>query len=388
MRISGMFHGIVLCCLFSIQTVACHGKMVSDPSPVQKDDRQRYEAVLKQLMAEVMAEHEVTGMAMAIRFADGSILDHAAGFADRSTGELLTVDHHFRVGSTTKTITATAILLLCQEGLLGLDDTVAFLLPEVREFGSTGLLNDSGITVRMLLQHTSGLADYVGGEFAGEDFGDIMMREPLRLWDPRDLVSISSNMGGVDTPGETFEYSNTNYILLGMLIEKFSGISYDRFVQEKILNPLALSETRVPRSSKMMIPYAHGYLEKDLDNKLYDYSDQHPSGVWAAGNVISTPGDLLRWLEALVQGSLLQPEFKAEQLDIRDFPEVHLGYGLGVASFGGPLGHNGTVMGYQTWMTAYKGASFVIYNNCHYLSKNVHVSNILFDRIRKLLFDE
>jgi len=329
-------------------------------------------------MAGVMDEYNVPGMAMAIRFPDGSALRHAAGVADLKTREPLTVEHHFRIGSATKTFTAAAILLLYQEKLLDLDAPVETLLPDLEDYNS---LRGSGITVRMLLRHESGLQDYIAGMYDGEHVGDILMREPTRTWDPQELVRVAVDMGMATEAGEAFDYSNTNYILLGLIIEEISGKTYEQFVQEEILDSLGLENTIVPVSTGLPNPYAHGYLEKDADNLLYDYTEQHPSGVWSAGNIISTTTDLLSWLEVLINGPLLHPAVREEQFDFGSS-----GYGLGVARLDEAVGHNGTVMGYQVWMVTDKGASFVIYNNCYYLQEKIgHVSEILHNRIQKTL---
>lgn len=378
----------VLVCPPSHSYCAYKGKAAIEKLLLLRSDAQKYGPKLQNLMDEVMADFDNPGMAMAIKFPDGSVVQHASGYADPESEELLSMDHFFRIGSVSKTITATAVLLLCQDGEFTLDDTIETLLPELSSFSSTGIMYGKGVTVRSLLQHTSGLDDYVEGEYDGVKVFNLMKENRLREWQPETLVQIGVDMGLLAGVGERFSYSNTNYILLGLLIEKYGG-GYEQFVQARIIDVLGLDNTLSPTTSEFPGRFAHGYLERDYDGKLYDYSLQHPSGVWSAGNIISTPSDVLQWLEALIEGDLLTPSMKAEQFNMEYFPDARISYGLGVASFDGAVGHNGTVLGYQTWMTHYRGTYFVIYNNSYFLSSGTcHISLTLFERMKSVLFPE
>lgn len=338
--------------------------------------------LLRDMLDEVVTEFDAPGASMAIQCGDGTLFSLSTGFADRENEIPLETDHYFRVGSATKTFTAKAALLLYQDGHFQLDDSVESLLPDLEEFSS---LHGSGITVRMLMNHTSGLADYVGVPYGDTYLFYMMIDDPLRAWRPEELVKVSVDYGLQSVPGEAFSYSNTNYILLGLIIEKLSGKSYEAFVKKRLIDPLGLEHTFVPESEAFSGDYAHGYFEKDSDGKLYDYSAQSPTSVWSAGNIVSTVTDLLIWLESLIGGELLSEEIRDEQFDF----EVAdgFGYGLGVASMDGALGHNGTIFGYQTQMFEFSGSYFVIYTNCYYLTKD-NVSTAIFDRAKEILFPE
>ena len=344
---------------------------------------QSTEDALRTMLVEVVSEFDVPGASMAVKFTDGSAFQYSTGVSDRESGEPLTIEHYFRIGSASKTFTAVGALLLYQDGLFNLDDPVESLLPDLEEFMP---MHGKGITVRMLLNHTSGLEDYVELPYQGTDLFYILVDDPLRVWGPEELVAISVNYGLASVPGEEFNYSNTNYILLGLIIEKSSGLDYETFIKERVIDTLRLPHTSVPVIPGFPGDYAHGYFEKDSDGILYDYSEQNPTAVWSAGNIISTVPDLMAWLESLINGELLTPEIREEQFDLFQVSEG-FGYGLGVASMGDALGHNGSVFGYQTQMFEYKGDYFVIYTNGYYLTKD-NVSQIIFDRAKAIIFSE
>ena len=343
---------------------------------------QSIEDSLRTMLMDAVSEFDVPGASMAVKFTDGSVFEYSTGAADRENAEPLTIEQYFRIGSAGKTFTAVGALLLYQDGLYDLDDPVESLLPDLTEFTP---MHGKGITVRMLLNHTSGLEDYVELPYEDTYFFYILVDDPLREWEPEELVAISVNYGLASVPGEEFNYSNTNYVLLGLLIEKLSGLGYETFIKERVIDALGLSHTFVPVTTGFPGDYAHGYFERDSDGILYDYSEQSPTAVWSAGNIISTVPDLMIWLESLIRGELLTPQVKDEQFD---FPVSEgFGYGLGVASMGDALGHNGSVFGYQTQMFEYKGAYFVIYTNGYYLTKD-NVSQAIFDRAKAIIFSD
>lgn len=341
---------------------------------------EQFESELEIMLAEVIAEYNVPGAAISIKFADDSVFQTSTGIADREKNNPLTLDQYFRIGSVTKTFTAKAALLLYQDGMYDLDDSVESLLPDLIEFNP---LHGKGITVRMLLNHTSGLDDYIELPYEDSYFFYVLVDAPLRQWSPEELVEISADSGLSSIPGEEFNYSNTNYILLGLIIEKLSGLDYETFIKERLIDKLGLKHTFVPVTTDFPGDYAHGYFEKDADEILYDYSTQSPASVWSAGNIISTLPDLLIWLESYIDGDLLTEEVKNEQFDfeIND----NFGYGLGVASMDNALGHNGSVLGYQIQMFKYKDIFFVIYSNGYYLTQD-NASQIIFDRAKNIIF--
>ncbi|MBI9075717.1 MAG: beta-lactamase family protein [Desulfatibacillum sp.] len=336
---------------------------------------------LRHMLNEVIVTYQAPGAAMAIRYEDGSVFSYASGLADRKTQTPLTPQHLFRIGSASKTVTASAVLILYQQGLLSLDGAVESILP--------GLIPVYGnqITVRMLLNHTSGLEDYVACPYEGSFFFYVLIDQPTRSWTPQELVAISLDCGLNAPPGQTFLYSNTNYILLGLIIEAVSGQNYEDFIQTNIFDVLGMQNSVVPVQTGFPGDFAHGYFERDKDGLLYDYSIQSPTAVWAAGSIISTPADLLVWVEALTTGRLLTQDAFDQQFQLVDMGEEGGGvamYGLGILAAGNDIGHNGSVLGYQTQMFTTRGVHIVVYTNCYYQTKD-NVSQVIFEKAKEIL---
>ncbi|MDX8054743.1 serine hydrolase domain-containing protein [Lentzea sp. BCCO 10_0798] len=246
----------------------------------------------------------------------------------------------FRIGSVTKPFVSTVVLQLAGEGKLGLDAPVSRHLP--------GLVDDR-ITVRQVLQHTSGLHNYT----------DSMPLDPagfpsirFRTWTPQELLAISTSKPLDFEPGTRWSYSNANYVVAGLLIEKVTGRPYQRAVEQRILKPLRLKDTVLPRNSvEVPGPHAHGYFP-DASGKPVDVTRLSPSWGWAAGEMISTTRDLDTFLTALLAGKLLKP---AQQEELTKTSAVSPGYGLGLAvaslSCGTKVyGHDGQIHGYGTMM--------------------------------------
>ncbi|MFI6514923.1 serine hydrolase domain-containing protein [Spirillospora sp. NPDC050679] len=267
----------------------------------------------------------------------GERVAHAtAGVADQATGARMDPRLYFRIASVTKTFTATVLLRLVAEGRLSLDDTVDRRLPGlVRGNGNDG----RKITVRDLLGHTSGLADYV--------LDPRVQSEPRRDWAPAELVAIALEQ----PPSRTARYSNTNYILAGMIIEKVTGRPFAAEVRDRILRPLKLRRTSLPADRFFPGPYVHGYWG--------DYGDVStevsPSSGWTSGGMVSTVDDVARFHRALFTGRLLPRKLQREMTATHKVMDgdVRYDYGLGVSkqrmSCGTAWGHDGGWPGYRTW---------------------------------------
>ncbi|MFF4104229.1 serine hydrolase domain-containing protein [Streptomyces sp. NPDC001903] len=265
----------------------------------------------------------------------------SAGVGRPGEGAKPPTDGHFWAGSVAKPFTATAVLQLVAEGSTGLDAPVADHLPEL------GL--DRRITVRMLLGHTSGLFNYTG-EY-GEDgtldagipaTGKEWVDHRLHTYRPQELVALALSKPARFEPGARFGYSNTNYTLAALLIERVAGRPYAEEMGRRILRPLALRDTVLGGSgSELPEPYAHGYCRyQDAGEwKVADVSRQNPSMLFGAGDAMTTTRDLHTFFSALNGGKLLPAPLLAEMRT----PYGELGYGLGL--FVQDLGpeHGGTV---------------------------------------------
>ncbi|WP_433833161.1 serine hydrolase domain-containing protein [Actinoplanes sp. CA-015351] len=226
----------------------------------------------------------------------------------------------FRAGSITKPFIATVVLQLAGEGRLKLDDIVRRWLP--------GLLPD-GITVRHLLQHTSGLPNYTNTPAFGAVFGGPadLVRLRYRTWTPRELLGFVDGMPLRFEPGTDWWYANTNYILLGLLIERVTGSAYAAEIRRRILRPLRLHGTEMPGTDPHLRgPHPHGYVPAPGP---VDITVFNPSLAGAAGEIISTTADLNTFFRALVGGRLLRPAEQREMLTFRaGTPDYDYGLGL------------------------------------------------------------
>ncbi|MFC0113921.1 serine hydrolase domain-containing protein [Kibdelosporangium aridum] len=228
-----------------------------------------------------------------------------------SAGEKRLPEHRFRIGSTTKTFVATVVLQLNAEGKLRLDDTIGRWVPGLSD----------RVTVRQLLNHTSGIFDYLQ---------DPAIRTCANCT-PERMIQIAKNHPA-GKPG-TWEYSNTNYIVAGMIVEQVTGNPLAEELATRITRPLNLQGTYLPVGDEAVIrgPHARHYTKSN--NTTYDVTDMDPSPYWATGGMVSTTGDLSRFFQALVRGELLPPRQQREMFTAHPtnnwIPNTR--YGLGIS---------------------------------------------------------
>ncbi len=253
---------------------------------------------------------------------EGRTRTYTAGVGDLATGSKVPEDGQVRIGSNTKVFTAVVVLQLVSEGKIGLDATVDTYLP--------GLVRGDGIdgrhlTVRQLLQHTSGLPNYTS--YLGDD---------ARYFEPRDLLDIALRHKADFEPGTKWEYSNTNYVLAGLIIQKVTGRPLSEELDRRIIQRIGLRHTSFPAPGDRTLkePHPHGYPRDFAGAPLRDVTDMDPSWGWAAGQMISTNSDLNRFFTALLAGRLL-PAAQLAQMRTT-VPAAYLGpgarYGLGIVS--------------------------------------------------------
>ncbi|MFE7125849.1 serine hydrolase domain-containing protein [Streptomyces sp. NPDC057617] len=258
----------------------------------------------------------------------------SAGVADRDTGRPRLPQDRFRVGSITKTFVATVLLQLEAEGRVDLDDTVDSVLPGVvRGNGNDG----RRITLRQLLNHTSGVFNYTEDEGLQEKiFGDGFFEHRYDTWKPRELVDIALAHQPNFAPGTSWSYSNTNFILAGMAVEKLTGRPYATEIERRILRPLGLRSTTVPTTDpRMPQPSGRAYsiLIPDPAAPIHDVTELNPSVAGAAGGMISNPADLNRFYSALLKGKLLPKQQLKEMkttVSMGDEAPPAYRYGLGL----------------------------------------------------------
>lgn len=266
----------------------------------------------------------------------------ASGVAELGRPDPVAADGTFRIGSVAKTFTAVVVLQLVGEGRLGLDDTVERWLPDLVPGGA-------GITLRQLLDHTSGLHDYTDDlDLAG------ILRDRLTRWQPLDVIAEAVRHRPRFAPGTSRAYCNTAFILLGMVIEKATTSSYAVEVARRVLQPLDLRRTLVPADESLPAPHAHGYLL--VDGGLVDVTAYNPSQAWSAGGMVSTAADLNVFFRALLTGGLLGPSELAAMRTTMPTGIDGVDGGLGVARMRLPDGN--TVWGKDGGFFGYRVVSF------------------------------
>ncbi|MEU4224820.1 serine hydrolase domain-containing protein [Nonomuraea sp. NPDC026600] len=288
------------------------------------------------------------GTLAAVRDADGRTRDYTAGVGDLKTRDEVPVDGRVRIASNTKMFTAVVVLQLVGEGKIELDAPMEKYLPKlVRGKGVDG----REITVRELLQHTSGLADY----------DDVLAKDYLSVqhtyYEPRDLLDAA--LTNTNSPAHGWSYSNTNYVVAGLIVQKVTGRPISEEITKRIIEPLGLRKTYWPALGDQSIrgPHPKGYFAAKPGDPYTDVTTMDPSMAWAAGQLISSPSDLNRFMGALLDGRLLKPEQLKQMkttVDAPEFtPEGGARYGLGIArvklSCGGyAWSHGGSAPGYAT----------------------------------------
>lgn len=285
----------------------------------------------------------------------------SAAFGTRRIGttEPITIDDHYRIGSNTKTMTGTVILQLAQEGRLRLEDPVSMY--------HSGVPNGSSITIEQLLAMRSGLYSYT----ATPEWIKSVDATPQRVWAPEELLALGFAEKPNFAPGTAFNYSNTNTVLLGVIIEKLTGESLAAAFDKRIFKPLGLAGTLLPPRESSAIPQPHprsyhfgtfAGTQMEQEGKLppaelaaaragtlrpNDGTDINPSMAWAAGGAISTAPQLARYVKAMVGGGLLSPPWQQRLASLRQvnpkYPAYRYGYNLD--SFGPMLGHEGDMPG-------------------------------------------
>ena len=272
----------------------------------------------------------------------------ASGLADLRTGRPMRPKLNYRVASVTKPFVATVVLQQVAEGRLSLSDTVERWLPGILPYGGQ-------VSIRQLLNNTSGVPEYLLVPLL-ELYESKQGR--FRSWTPRELVALVAGQSPLFPPGTTYSYSNTNYVLAGLIVEAATGRTLGQELKRRIIRPLGLRDTFFP-VNRPDIPgrNARGYSlplgdqGPVLDGPLLDFTVYNPSLAWAAGNLVSDLADLQRFFRALLDGRLLPPELLAEMTTTVPIGQG-AGYGLGLLVLETPcgrlIGHDGGIPGFIT----------------------------------------
>jgi D-alanyl-D-alanine carboxypeptidase len=262
---------------------------------------------------------------------------------------------YFRMGSNTKTFVSVVVLQLVAEGRLSLDDTVERWLPGVvTGHGNNG----AAVTVRQLLQHTSGIYDYTNDLLARITSVEAYQKLRFESFTPHQLVAMAMAHEPDFAPGQGWSYSNTNYTLIAMIIKKVTGRDWASQVRDRIIGPLSLRHTYAPGAdADLPDPHASAYVYLDRNTRI-ETADANLTWAGAAGALVTTASDLSRFWDAVGRGALLRP---AQQKEMRttvlattfqdDQPGLRYGLGLQWAPLtcgGGYWSHDGDVPGFST----------------------------------------
>lgn len=216
-----------------------------------------------------------------------------AGVADISNGRRPKRDEHVRIASVAKGFNAYLAVLLAEEGSLSLGDTLGSSIPGV-------LPNAEGVTLRQLLQHTSGLPEYI----QDPEFGKQLGADPAAYFAPLQLTEFVRDDPLEFAPGSRYHYSDTDNIAAGLMEEQATGRSYPSLLRSEIFRPLGMNGSSLPRTVAMPRPFMHGY-DVEPETRPEDVSELiNPAGAWASGGIVSTPADLARFVPAYVPAIL------------------------------------------------------------------------------------
>jgi D-alanyl-D-alanine carboxypeptidase len=241
------------------------------------------------------AESHGPGLFGLVTDAGEVVFQGSVGVADLDRPRPLSAGDRFRIGSITKTFTAALVLALADDGVLALDDPLPRWLP--------GLVPDADVvTVDLLLRMRSGLPDY-----AGAVLGDPPdLRALDRYYAPEQLVGLALDTGDRHAPGERFRYCNTDYVLLGLIVERATGQRVDAQLWQRVSGPLGLVDTTLPTSDPYLRgPHASGHVRETADSPYREFTTFSPSEAWTAGGMVSTATDLVAFLDGLFGGRLL-----------------------------------------------------------------------------------
>jgi D-alanyl-D-alanine carboxypeptidase len=269
------------------------------------------------------------------------------GVADVATGERPTKRLHMRIASVAKAFSGAVALALVSEGKLSLDDTIGERLPGVLPLADN-------VTLGQALQHTAGLPDYI----RDEEFIEVLQADPAQYLTPLQLVEFVADTPLTHAPGTKYEYSDTDNVIVGLMAEAATGLSYDELLQRYVSAPANLRSTSLPTTIEMPEPYLHGYDVLE-DAPPFDTSEViNPAGAWASGGIVSTPVDLDRFFRAYVGGDLFSRRVQREQDDFVIGSSQPPGPGRNRATLGlfryathcGTVyGHTGSFPGYRVF---------------------------------------
>lgn len=341
--------GRTLAAVFAVLLLAA----VPGPTAVAADLRTELDAAIAAKVAEMDIPGAIVGLSIPGRIEYTT----AVGVSDTATGRPMAVDDHTRIGSVTKTFTGTAVLQLVDQGRVRLTDPISMYVD--------GVPNGEQITLDMLGRMRSGLFNYSDDEaWQKQFFAEAPTGPDAFATTPRQLVDIAFRHPPNFAPNEKFEYSNTNTVLLGMVVQRVTGQSLADYLRQHVIAPLGLWQTFWPTNGAMPEPFTHGYLGLPDGGGVVDSTFWNPSWGDAAGAIISDLADMRVWAAAVGRGTLLRPETQAQRI-AGDAAYPGVTYAFAIFDTHGWIGHNGDIPGYTT-VSVYlpeQDATLVVFTN-------------------------
>jgi len=324
-----------------------------------------------------MAANHVPGAVVGIWRGGQPLTLFARGYSDIGASIPLTTPAHFRLASITKTFTTTRVLQLEEAGFLSLSDPIGNYIP--------GLANGTA-TLRQLGDMTAGFFNYTHDPAFQAGLG----ADPLRVWSPSELVSLANAHGPAFAPGAAWEYSNTQTLLLQMVIEQVTGNSLGTEFQNAFFAPLALGATSYPSTPDLPATFARGYFVDSSTGAWLDATGTDPSIAAGAGAIVSTLEDVRVWTEALGRGELVSPESQTARLAMNPASDGYDAYGFGIARIGDWIGHDGVFPGYQSVALHDPGRdqTIVILANSVSATSDYHFPDAVVTQVTPLLVPE
>jgi D-alanyl-D-alanine carboxypeptidase len=344
-----------------VVVIAAVAIMIASPSAAPARAAPRFGpatvAALNAIVKHGMTSSGTPGIAVGIWVPGRGTYIRSFGTDNVKAGSPFRVSDHVRIASISKTFTASAILQLLDCRLLKLSDHLSRFV--------RGIPNGNLVTVRELLNMTSGVYDFTNDA----SFLARYQANPVSPFDLSDFLAIIHRHRPSFAPGTSVEYSDSNYYLLGLIVQQVTHRPLAQVIQTRILNRLHLRQTSYPSTPRIPRPFSHGYFRETPTSPLRDVTLSSPAPGFGAGALISTLGDLKVWSKALATGTLLSRATQAQRLRtvaLGGLPgKVSLRYGLGILNLNGFLGHNGAILGYGTAMFYLPSAhaTFVVEDN-------------------------
>jgi CubicO group peptidase (beta-lactamase class C family) len=313
---------------------------------------------LQQTIKQALRETQIPGISVAIVAPDGTTWLDSNGVSNVESNTPLNANDRFNIGSITKPLVATTVLQLVEEGKLSLNDTLAQKLPDLAD----KIANSDRITIRQMLSMTSGIAEYFPSGLETEALPSLENSSILeQKYTPQQLISRIENKPASFEPGQKVEYTNSNYLLLGQIVEAVTGSTLAQQMRSRIFEPLGMTNTFYPPQERFPGGLTRGYTDFGADGKLEDARAEkgNLSLADAAGAVVSTPSDIARFAQALFKGQLLAPDTLEEMVEGRDGNiegggiQGSYGLGIGIAdvpNLGKVWAHPGTYWGWASLM--------------------------------------